>query len=233
MVLIPNESAENGQSLLVRTLVLVANSREIWNVLRLMYIVQEGDHFTPPLLWVGSNLWGYRFLLLLLSTLNNAFMVFYHHLQKNKSTSIDIFFKNNNIIFFQFQVTFIDQQHPELPIAEPLVAVPRNFFPSRTRVKLIEGYSDPKDTRSSRSGRTATTTGANKPHRHHSQSGGNQGGAVAGQVTKGDFRNYSNLTAPVPKTRNKSRNNGEKGAAKRNRRKVSDSGKLILLCLVV
>lgn len=131
-------------------------------------------------------------------------------------------------------MTFIDQQHPELPLAEPHAAVPRNFFPSRTRVKLIEGYSDPKDTRASRPGRTAANSVANKPHRHHSGAGGGVGvGAattVSGQVSKGDFRNYSNLTAPVPKTRNKSRGgggagNGEKGATKRNtRRKVSDSG---------
>lgn len=133
-----------------------------------------------------------------------------------------------------FQVTFIDQQHPDLPIAEPLAAVPRNFFPARPRVKLVEGYSDPKDNRASRSSRSTTASAANKPHRHHSQSTGHNsghsgGGAVGGgtgQVSKGDFRNYSNLTAPVPKSRNKSRSGGEKGATKRNnRRKVSDSGK--------
>lgn len=134
------------------------------------------------------------------------------------------------------QVTFIDQQHPDLPIAaEPLAAVPRNFFPARPRVKLVEGYSDPKDNRAlSRSSRTATSSAANKPHRHHSQStghnsgstaGGEGGGAGPGQVSKGDFRNYSNLTAPVPKSRNKSRSGGERGATKKsNRRKVSDSG---------
>lgn len=128
------------------------------------------------------------------------------------------------------QVTFIDQQHPDLPLAEPLAAVPRNFFPARPRVKLIEGYSDPKDSRASRPGRSAANSAANRPHRHHSQSGTSNTGAgggsgVGGQVAKGDFRNYSNLTAPVPKSRSKSKG-GEKAATKRsNRRKVSDSGR--------
>lgn len=113
-------------------------------------------------------------------------------------------------------------------MAEPLAAVPKNFFPARPRVKLIEGYSDPKDSRASRSGRSAANSAANRPHRHHSQSGtsttGAGGGGGVGQVSKGDFRNYSNLTAPLPKSRSKSKN-GEKAATKRNnRRKVSDSG---------
>ena len=131
------------------------------------------------------------------------------------------------------QVTFIDQQHPEVPLA----AVPKNFFPARTRVKLIEGYSDPKDTRASRSGRCPANSAANKPHRHHSSSGGAGATAaaasgVAGQVSKGDFRNYSNLTAPVPKSRHKSRS-AEKGATKRsNRRKVSDSGEWLFVQLL-
>lgn len=136
---------------------------------------------------------------------------------------------------FLLQVTFIDQQHPELPLAASVAAVPRNFFPARNRVKLIEGYSDPKDTRASRAARSTTSSAANKPHRHHSQGNSTNGaGSAPGQVSRGDFRNYSNLTAPVPKLRNKSRNSAatDRAANKRsNRRKVSDSGKRRLILI--